>query len=705
MRGRTTLAVKLRATTVAAALLLTLPQAFGCAPGPEYERYNEITYLRMEYPSKADFLSLLDRKLPPAPKRDYYGARYLDSWSQLLSYLNTHLGNVPIAAGDDMATPFGMPYQTFKQNFDFWGEPDWQQLDDFTAQAERVLPDPADRAIVQKLWASRLLIDLYGRCNHGDAITANLRSVTSPAAAVPLRDYLLAALAFDCRAKTPPKPDFADLAHSGNAWVAETAAYMLGRQALVGAQRRWPWFKPPTAANGVDMALLDTADAAFAAYRKRYPHGRYVASSIGLERRILRLKGDQAGLNRALLRMLAAVEADVKAGKLSYDQAHNRLREFARYFDGPIDANTASAFALAFLVVTGKPGDLKGVTPAVLAGNPDLAGFDDLRRLLIATLQYKTGDYAALAKTNVQGLDPAKPDPFDTLRLIAFARILSGDVAGAQDLLKALLRKNGKDYGLRMALAKSYEAAGNLLDAFADPLVAVADTSNNYVHFDDVVRDLVSLLSDDELLQLARRLQLRQTPSGAKSAQTSLFDFVKLVLYRRYITTKRYRAFDAAYAALGDAGSMAQFDAHVAAIRALAKNPHDPDSALEVGEFLQELNANRGEFETDPDPSEAMGAWFSARMDAARKAQEHSSPMNPYQYYLITMNAYHRTGRRGDAEADALHDLILCLKPHLFDRGCLWGGDVPRGNSALWFKRLHIKYKHSSQAAATPYYY
>jgi hypothetical protein len=109
--------------------------------------------------------------------------------------------------------------------------------------------------------------------------------------------YVSAASAFyDARFDEALK-DFEALSKSGDAWLKESASYMIGRALLNKSQ---------VGAFGVDggddqpkvkdLDSVKAAEKALDAYMKSYPKGRYFASARGLMRRVYWLEGDATRL-------------------------------------------------------------------------------------------------------------------------------------------------------------------------------------------------------------------------------------------------------------------------------------------------------------------------------------------------------------------------------------------------------------------------
>ena len=175
-------------------------------------------------------------------------------------------------------------------------------------------------------------------------------------------------------------------------WVAETARYMLGRSELNAAQA--PSFNEYGDFDGpekIDKAALQRARAAFEAYLRHYPRGRYAGSAQGLVRRGLWLAGDVAGLSREYERLLAAVPGSDIASARLVQEIDNKLlmRESAgAAVDGPLLLATIDLMRM-------RPEDEQGKASLSLseleAQQPRFAGRPDLYSYLLASHVFHVG--------------------------------------------------------------------------------------------------------------------------------------------------------------------------------------------------------------------------------------------------------------------------------------------------------------------------
>lgn len=136
--------------------------------------------------------------------------------------------------------------------------------------------------------------------------------------------YLKAADAFHKGDYAAAEAGFAALYGSQNAWLAETATYMLIRihlrRAVASSLDEWGDFAGP---EKVDREALTGAKAAIIFYLSAYPKGRYAASAQGLKRRVAWLGGDTDTL-------IGTYEAMLKATPASSVEAANLAEEIDR---------------------------------------------------------------------------------------------------------------------------------------------------------------------------------------------------------------------------------------------------------------------------------------------------------------------------------------------------------------------------------------
>ena len=140
----------------------------------------------------------------------------------------------------------------------------------------------------------------------GQAVAAPVVAAQTPAGRA-FASYLAAAGDFYAGRFPEARARFAALADAPDAWVRETALYMVARSELNRAQfaslNDYGGLAPPERRDRVAAA---SAGADLEAYLRAYPSGRYAASARGLTRRALWLAGDREALAAAVGRQIAA---------------------------------------------------------------------------------------------------------------------------------------------------------------------------------------------------------------------------------------------------------------------------------------------------------------------------------------------------------------------------------------------------------------
>jgi hypothetical protein len=136
---------------------------------------------------------------------------------------------------------------------------------------------------------------MLGACGTPPLSEAELRAL--PAVDREFGAYLIGARDFYSGSFDQASATFKALSAASDPWVRETAVYMVGRSLLNRALQRstneyGSIEEPPKR----DTRSAAAAGAAFQAYLKAYPNGRYAYSARGLMRRVYWLTGDSAAL-------------------------------------------------------------------------------------------------------------------------------------------------------------------------------------------------------------------------------------------------------------------------------------------------------------------------------------------------------------------------------------------------------------------------
>jgi hypothetical protein len=235
--------------------------------------------------------------------------------------------------------------------------------------------------------------------------------------------YLKVTAAFYAGRFDEAKAGAVSLASSANAWVSDTADYMVARIAVnrmqVDAYDQYGTFKGPSA---VDQSLARDAEAAIEAYVAARPKGRYVASATGLQRRVYWLAGwtDRLAARYAALLALPPTARDMTDAALA-EEIDNKLLPTLQpaMTRDPTLLAVLDLFAIR-VAAKGTPQpprpDLSEQREA-FAGNPDLLGFlegvlalygDDNPKAVIAGIpddaRRKGGDHLWFSRQFLRGM-------------------------------------------------------------------------------------------------------------------------------------------------------------------------------------------------------------------------------------------------------------------------------------------------------------
>ncbi|HEX9449141.1 MAG TPA: hypothetical protein VF920_14220, partial [Dongiaceae bacterium] len=218
----------------------------------------------------------------------------------------------------------------------------------------------------------------------------NLQSAQSKEFAL----YLTGARAFYSGDFPTAQQAFAGLGNSSQAWLKETALYMMGRNALNAAQvRAFDEMGFPKLENA-DQGQLKLAEAGFKVYLQEYPQGLYAASARGLMRRVYWLMSDQEHLADAYGDAIAR-------GTLTDNQAMSLAKEADnKLLTGVDPMKIKDPFLLAILdlmamrqsdgkqQVNGSPPSKPFTARLLRAQQPLFASHQELYAYLVAATHY-----------------------------------------------------------------------------------------------------------------------------------------------------------------------------------------------------------------------------------------------------------------------------------------------------------------------------
>ncbi len=163
-------------------------------------------------------------------------------------------------------------------------------------------------------------------CTGGTLPDAQLATIQSPAGKA-FATYLKGAQQFYAGSFDQAVAEFGALSAASDPWLRETADYMVARAQLNRAiQRSLNEYGDMQGVEKRDRAGAAAAGAAFDAYLKAYPTGRYASSARGLLRRVHWLEGDTGSLASDYGRQLSARSFDGAATAVDFiDELDNKL--------------------------------------------------------------------------------------------------------------------------------------------------------------------------------------------------------------------------------------------------------------------------------------------------------------------------------------------------------------------------------------------
>ncbi|MCY1403238.1 hypothetical protein D9M71_184080 [compost metagenome] len=497
---------------------------------------------------------------------------------------------------------------------------------------------------------------------------------------------------------------FRALQDSKQAWLQETARYMLGRNQLNAAQQHafddmgYPDLRK------VDKQPLKSAEAAFDAYLKRYPQGRYAASAKGLQRRIYWLMSDQQRLAGEYAAMFAG--SDAAPGSELIQEVDNKLLTTAH----PADVRDPHLLAVLDLMQMRhhEPNEERALDAASLqrqkalfSARPALHDY-----LLAAWSFYVAEDPAATLRLLPQEV-PDKLDylAFSQQTLRGFALEAGNDWLGAEKLYLQLLPKAElplQREQLELALAFNYERSDRLVKVFA---------ANSPVRTPAIREILLRHIASPDLL----RFQVAAPATPAEERDTALFTLLYKDLLRGH-----YQNFIDDLALLPAEPSTKPLTASIGYLYgngmpltlfqwpggkgtsgydcppirdvalAMQQNPQPPQALNCLGEFILRngldgfpLDRQPGERELGGSTSLFEGPLYS-RLDGYLKVIGDADAVD-------------------DDRAYALYRAINCYAPSGYN-GC-GSQDIPPSQRKQWFRTLKSKYATTPWAKSLKYYW
>ncbi len=497
---------------------------------------------------------------------------------------------------------------------------------------------------------------------------------------------------------------FAGLRTARDAWLAETAAYMLGRVDLNAAiEKSFGDYGNFQGAKATDRAALGRATAALAAYLQRYPQGRYAASAQGLQRRVLWLSGDVAGLAREYERLLGSVRADSADAALLVQEVDHKLL----FPDGEAQAlvgGGALLQAVAALLdlrshdrwgdarsVPGLSAAALGARQQALAADPELAGF-----IAASEAFYGAGD---MRRVLALIPDDARRTSFpelafsrQMLRGLALAALGDRNEAGFWREMLGGAKGLWQRPTVELALAMNLERSGKLAEVFAAGS-SITDSSLRII--------LLGHSASPGILR-AQALDKTRPAEERRAALYALLDkqlargdyagFGESLKIRLPApaedtnTSELLRAFTA-----GTWSDGYPCPAIAETARRLAANPTDSASRLCIGEFRRINGFDATDRYDRPPAKDELGG--------ASDMFPGKSLMRGDIYASVMADAR----APANDKAYALYRAVMCYAPG--GHNACGNADVPKALRRAWFERLRREHPSSPWTQRLRYYW
>lgn len=463
---------------------------------------------------------------------------------------------------------------------------------------------------------------------------------------------------------------YQSLDSASNAWIRETALYLVGRTYLIFSQEKWSgWGK----LDAVDKELLNKAEAAYRKYLSLYPAGRYSESARNIPRRIMFLRQNTELLNTELERLFeAALE----------ERNENRMLPITNEvlnFYSPKQISFGSPLITAYQLFLG-----------TVPGQDDLIYFREnaaryikypgLQTLLEAETLFLQKKYRALIdlpfRTN-NGVPVIVDMALRTLHAEANEQL--GNYAEARNIwIQAARRADPANYPhfFQMSLAHNY-LKDNKID-----LIALEGSG---VTEEKILKEIFETLASDSLLE-----SLIVSPKTLKEARP----LAQTALLNRYVLERRYPDLLRILKQVKNPGIYTQVET---AARTLSRNKKDPKALLNAGYFIYYNGIH---------PPACWKSGFAAKYRGQYKVDLDPASLKPPIDYFTAALARFGQDDRSEVEAKLLHYAIISFKPSNKARDSTWGRryeDGQRGKE--WYERLHKKYPNSKWAKKTKYYY
>ncbi|KVD62679.1 hypothetical protein [Burkholderia ubonensis] len=509
---------------------------------------------------------------------------------------------------------------------------------------------------------------------------------------------------------------FGGLRDSADPWLKEAALYMVGRARLNFAQAgAFSSSNDTMSPDRVDKAALSAADAAFRDYLHAYPHGRYAASALGLQRRIAWLGGDTqqlAAVYDNAFSTWSPAASNVPLGQLANELDSKMLMSL-----GDDTSRIQSPAVLALVDLTRmrsadtvywsdrKPKPL--TLDELRAQKPRFAAAPALHDYLLAAYHV----YVDKRPQQALALLPSSPGAsLDYLALSqqtlrGFALEDSGQPAKARQLWERLIplaKFPLQREALELALAINLERAGQIAPMFAEGSLIRSPA----------IRSI--------LLQHAADADLLRREAQNRSGDAVLREIALATLLYKELTRGRYAAFlddlalvparpsDAlkSYVQKGGVGDASYACPSVRDVAAtLKQTPDDPKGLNCIAEFVRRNPPVYGGDDPLFGLSPANPRTWASKKDGPPSLGSAPSQFPGRNYARI--DSYRKVIGNAQAPADdrayALYRAVRCFAPAGYSE--CGGNDIPTRTRKQWFNTLKAAYPRSKWAQSLQYYW
>ncbi len=519
---------------------------------------------------------------------------------------------------------------------------------------------------------------------------------------------------------------FASLKSSSDPHLKETALYLEGRTRLVQAQTAWDGYN--RSSESVDRATVEAGARLLQEYVSTFPKGPFAASATGLIRRAARLLDK----NEEYLSLLfkAFNEGIEKKDALTLGYLGDELERFVSLWSSrpPFDSPLLAAQSILMMnrdPITEDQKNAASETLKKLEENAALfAPYRGLHDLLQSQMLFRMQRFEEAAAS----MPPASaPEEVKSAHKLVAAESLEflGKFDEAEKLWRELIAgQKSKATAKPEATATPEQSGDSGEEIDSGPSIQLENSEirlriallRNLLRSkkfgaiaESGLEDLPGLnlaflqVYTDEELEKVLETGKASEPTKAAATEALLYHFMMDENFESFV-----KLFDRASEEVKQ-----KFADVEKTIHALAKNRQDPRALLDFGHFQENFydGAERAAVYFKPiDLSEKSGnpgsilAEFFGK-EGFRGSKGMTKDLRPFDYYQEARDVLAKLPKAdADLKAEALFRLIWCFRwstCHVHIPNDL----VPKKQRSAWFNELKSKYKNSSWAQETKYYY